>query len=466
MHPEAPSISVPMPVPGGRPPQKRGGKLAHLIARRLGMIAVAFVLLDVLIVVSMYSHDRESLAEDLIGFEVERLHDSVVRIDGRLRFGAVPHSSSTRGFALYDASGTRVAVDNPADLPLPKRIGSLELSSTTAREHRGAEFFATGTQRGERDGETYWISVAVADQGFTPLLPALGMELLEHVALPLVPLSVLLLVFNLAMVRRMLVPLERAVDDANRLDPTQLGQRLQLPDSPDEVRALLGAVNRALDRMEQSILLLRQFTADAAHELRTPLAVMTLAIGQLPEGAARRRLQDDAAAMARLVNQLLDLARADALDVLPAASTALDEMARSVVAHLLPLAISQGCSIGYRGTQAPLVAGDSEVLERALRNVIQNAIAHSPAGSSVEVTVGPGPQVSVRDHGPGIPAALRTQVVMRFWRADRSRSRGAGLGLAIADSIMRAHGGQLVIEDAPGGGAAVRLVFPQRRDPP
>jgi len=444
------------------PAARGGGKLAHLIARRLGVVAVIFVLLDILIVVTMYSRDRESLAEDLIGFEVERLHDSLVREQGRLQFGAVPLSSSTRGFALYDASGVRTAIDNPANLPLPQRIAALDLSTATAREHRGAEFFVTGTQRGQFDGQTYWVAVAIADRGFTPLLPALGKELLEHVALPLVPLSVLLLVFNLAMVRRMLVPLEQAVGDANRLDPTQPGQRLQLPDSPDEVRVLLGAVNRALDRMEESMLLLRQFTADAAHELRTPLAVMTLAIGQLPDGTARRKLAEDASAMARLVNQLLDLARADALDARPAASTALDAMAGAVVAHLLPLAISRGRSIAYVASGAPVVLGDSEVLERALRNVVQNAIAHSPVGSVVEVAVGPGPQVTVRDHGPGIAVALRSKVVQRFWRADRSASAGAGLGLAIADAIMRAHGGRLVIDDADGGGASVALVFPAR----
>jgi signal transduction histidine kinase len=445
-----------------RPATRASGKLAHLIAWRLGMIALVFVLLDILIVVAMYSRDRESLVEDLIGFEVDRLNDSLIVDQGRLQFGPVPATSLKRGFALFDASGVRTAVDNPANLPLPQRIELLDLSTSNAREHRGAEFFVTATRRGTFAGQTYWVAVAIADQGFSPLLPALGKELLEHVALPLVPLSLLLLAFNLAVVRRMLVPLDQAARDANRLDPEQVGQRLQLPDSPHEVRVLLAAVNRALDRMEESMLLLRQFTADAAHELRTPLAVMTLAIGQLPECEARRRLQEDASAMTRLVNQLLDLARADALDATPSASTALEAMARAVVSHLLPLAISRGCSISFVSTGSHKVTGDSEVLERALRNVVQNAIAHSPEGRVVEVEVGPGPQVSVRDHGPGIPESMRSKVVQRFWRADRSRSGGAGLGLAIADAIMRVHGGQLVIDDADSGGARVSLLFVER----
>jgi signal transduction histidine kinase len=225
------------------------------------------------------------------------------------------------------------------------------------------------------------------------------------------------------------------------------------------VRALLGAVNRALDRLEEALRLLRQFTADAAHELRTPLAVMTLGIGQLPDDEAKRRLQADAAGMTRLVNQMLDLARADTLEVDLAARTDLDAMASGVVSHLLPLALSRGRSIRYDVVGAPDVAGQPEVLERALRNIVQNALAHTPEGTAVEVRVGPGAQVSVRDHGPGIAPAQRDDVFRRFWRADRSGTHGAGLGLAIAQGIMQAHGGRIAIDDAEGGGALLTLVF-------
>ena len=163
--------------------------------------------------------------------------------------------------------------------------------------------------------------------------------------------------------------------------------------------------------------------------------------------------------MTRLVNQMLDLARADGLDADPRAQTVLDDLVSSVVGQLLPLALSSGRSMSYSADGNPVVKGQPDLLERVLRNILQNALAHTPAGSVVEVQLGPGPQVSVRDHGPGIEDADRAAVFQRFWRKDRNRSHGAGLGLAIAQGIMESVGGSIQIEDAPGGGALLRLQF-------
>lgn len=437
-----------------------GGRLVHLIGRRLALVALLFVLLDVLIVVLMYARDEQTLAEDLIGIEVERVADALRIEDGRLRReGGPAATAASRAIAVFDASGTRVLADNPGSLPLPERIDVAALAAETRRELHGERFVVTGTRRVQVEGTTGWIAVAIAGNGFAPLLPALGYELLEHVALPLVPLSLLLFAFNLAVVRRMLVPLEQAVEEVNRLDPAQIGTRLRVPDAPDEVRTLLGAVNRALDRMESAFRLLQQFTADAAHELRTPLAVMTLGIGQLPASEARRKLQEDVAGMTRLVNQLLDLAQADALLGAGAARTDLHRMGSALVARMLPLAVAAGRDIRYVLEGATEVFGQPEILERALGNVVQNALAHTPPGTAVDVVVGPGPRISVRDHGPGIEPAVREHVFRRFWRAERASATGAGLGLAIALGVMEAHGGHIEIGDAEGGGATVSLVF-------
>lgn len=446
-----------MTVPAAN--RRSGGKLVQLIARRLILVAVLFVFLDVLIVLALYMHDSATLAEEMISLEADRIGATVHGEAGALRVGHVPAASAVRGFAVFDAKGNRVHLDNPVALPLPTRIDSLQLEASTQREHRGAAFLVSGTRRREHHGQQYWIAVAIQGQGWRPLLPALLNELVEHVALPLVPLSLLLLLFNLAAVRRMLVPLQRAVDEVNRLDPAQIEKRLQLPDSPYEVRSLLGAINRALDRMEEAIRSLRQFTSDAAHELRTPLSVMTLSIGQLPPGDARRKLQDDVASMTRMVNQMLDLARADAmLDTAPQCVD-LSALTRTVVARMLPLAIDNGRSISFASDGMPLLMGQSDLLDRALTNTIQNALEHTPEGSEVEIRVGPGVRVDVRDHGTGIDMAVRASVFRRFWRQDRNRSHGAGLGLAIAQGIVRAHGGRIDIADASGGGALVSLVF-------
>lgn len=437
----------------------RDHRLVRLITRRLAWVAALFVLLQVALVVVLYMRDEQTLIEDLVAVETERVRAILRPIGGRWQLGAIARTDGAWGAAVFDADGQRVHVHNPGGLPLPDRIPGPQLTAETTREQRGEVFLIRGTRRVQVEGQSCWIAVTIAGAGFAPLLPALGFELLQHVALPLLPLSVLLLVFNVAVVRRMLVPLDTAVAEVNALDPGQIGNRVQVPDSPLEVRTLLGAINRALERMALAIRQLRQFTADAAHELRTPLAVMTLGIGQLPPSPEREKLKDDAACMTRLVNQLLDLARVDALEIDPQIHAPLDDVAGAVVRRMLLLAVHQGCSIAYTLHGNPVVVGPPELLERVVANIVQNALSHTPTGSTVDVSVGPGAQLTVRDHGPGIPSLDRTEVFRRFWRKEGTRGQGAGLGLAIALGIMQAVGGRIDIEDAPGGGALLRLGF-------
>ena len=167
------------------------------------------------------------------------------------------------------------------------------------------------------------------------------------------------------------------------------------------------AVNRALDRVERAIQALRQFTADAAHELRTPLASMTLTIERLPASVERQKLKDDAVAMSRLIGQMLDLARTDALDDMRQHRCDLHEIASRVAAEMAPVAVGAGRSIRYRNEGSSTVEGRGELLERAVRNLIENALTHTPPGTEVEVIVGPGREIKVRDHGAGIPVELR-----------------------------------------------------------
>ena len=444
-----------MPEPTIRP--KATGRLFYQIALRLIAVAAVFTLLEIGIVLVMYLRDPETLAADLVSLEAERVA-GVMHARGA---GLMPNDpalgSATRAVAVFGENGAQLLLSNPGHLLLPEPPLA-DARSLTARETHGELFYLTGIRQVDVGGRRFWVAVAVSGKGFRPFVPALLKEVSDHALLPLIPLSLLLLAFNVIVVRRMLAPLERAMRDVDALDGTNPQQRLQLTDSPIEVGTLVRAINRALDRLARVMDVLRQFTADAAHELRTPLAAMTLTIERLPQSAERRKLAEDAASMKRLIAQLLDLARADALDNARDARTDLDEFASRVVAELTPLALEQGRTLRYRNDGSVLVEGREELLERALRNVVENALKHSPSGGEVEVVVGPAPQVQVIDRGPGIPVELRQKVFERFWRDERL-SRGAGLGLAIAKRIVEACGGSISIADAPGGGALVALGF-------
>jgi two-component system OmpR family sensor kinase len=449
-----------MSLPAPRGPPDKGVRLFYQIASRLVVVAALFAVLEVAIVVVMYLDDVDTLSEDLISIESQRIAGLVALHGASADAGDLLTGSSTRAVVIFDGSGRRLQVLNPGNIPLPV-APQADVQSTTSRAIHDGQIVLTGIRRVELQGRPLWIGLAISGVGLRPLLPALYKEVIDHSLLPLIPLSMLLLLFNVAVVRRMLKPLERAVAEVDALEPGDPSRRLHEPASPVEVSSLLKAVNRALERLERAMRTLRQFTADAAHELRTPLAAMTLTIEQLPASVERQKLSDDAVAMTRLIGQMLDLARTDALDDMREHRCDLHELASRVAADLAPMAVGLGRSIRCRNEGSTAVEGRAELLERAVRNLIENAIAHTPKGTEVEVVVGPGPEIRVRDHGTGIPAELREKVFERFWRADRQRS-GAGLGLAITRKIMEACGGTVRITDAADGGAIVGLVFPAK----
>jgi signal transduction histidine kinase len=319
---------------------------------------------------------------------------------------------------------------------------------STRRERIPGGYRISGVRMLEGEGPRRWLWLQLDAVGVRPFLPVILNELLEHVALPLVPLSLLLLLFNIVSVRRTLAPLRRAEAEVDALDPDKLSVRLTAPGEPREVDTLVRAFNRALARLERSVATLRDFTANAAHELRTPLSVMQLSLERLPDGTLKSELQSDTDNMTRLVGQMLDLAQADGLLIDDSTAIDLAATGRAAVALLAPKAIA-----------AVPVRGHGEAIFRICRNLIDNALAHAPGDTPIDVVAGPGPQISVRDRGPGIAAADRPHVFDRFWRKNRGDVEGAGLGLGIVKRLVEAHDGSIAIESPEGGGVLFRVRF-------
>ena len=138
-----------------------------------------------------------------------------------------------------------------------------------------------------------------------------------------------------------------------------------------------------------------------------------------------------------------------------------------VVAFMAPLALEQGKDIALGGVEGPIwVAGDGEMIMRAVRNLLENAVKHTPARSTVEVLVDNDGGVRVRDAGPGVRDSDRENLFRRFWRKDRSRPGSAGLGLSIVRQIADIHGGTVTVDNRPEGGAEFRVTFGRRVDVP
>jgi signal transduction histidine kinase len=221
---------------------------------------------------------------------------------------------------------------------------------------------------------------------------------------------------------------------------------------------LVHAVNQALDRLEAGFRAQRDFTADMAHELRTPLAIVRARVDSLEAGPVRDALRADLVGMARTVNQVLDIAELEAFTVGTEAKADLHAVCVDAVTLMAPLAVETSKTIALTGDAGPVwVHGQAEALFRAVRNLIENAIRHTPPGVSIEVEVAKDGTVRVLDDGPGIPAADRDSIFRRFWRRDRTKAESRGLGLAIVARVAEAHEGSVTVANRPEGGAIFTL---------
>ena len=273
--------------------------------------------------------------------------------------------------------------------------------------------------------------------------------------------------------RQGLAPLKRITSTARRLSAERLGERIDAQDAPTELRDLGEAFNGMLDRLEASFQRLSEFSADIAHELRTPVSnLMT----ETQVALSRSRSADEYREtlhsnleefdrLARMVNDMLFLAKADnGLLPRPAEPVRLEAEAEALVEFYEALAEEKGVSLRLAGSAT--VPGDRLMLRRALSNLLSNAIRHTPPGSTVEIRISAADDhatLTVRNPGTPIPPDRLPLLFERFHRVDASRSsqgEGAGLGLAITRSIVEAHGGRIDAESGDVTTFTVRL--PQR----
>jgi signal transduction histidine kinase len=221
---------------------------------------------------------------------------------------------------------------------------------------------------------------------------------------------------------------------------------------PHEVLVLVAAINDALSRLSGALEAERAFTAEAAHALRTPLAVLNARIAALPSESGLADIKTDICSLDRLVHQLLSAAQADTLRIGPDRSCDLSAVAEKVVASMAPVAIGQNRVLALESEGETLVRGDADALAHGIRNLVENALRFGPPTSEILVRVRRDGSVSVLDRGPGIPDELKPLATKRFWRA-ASDLGGTGLGLSIVQRIAEAHGTRLQIQDRPGGGS-------------
>jgi heavy metal sensor kinase len=282
--------------------------------------------------------------------------------------------------------------------------------------------------------------------------------------------------------RRALSPVDQIIDEARAISPTNLAARLSVPPSGDELQRLSETLNQMLARVEQSLLRMRQFTADASHELRAP---MTLIYAKAQFALRRERNPDElkeslqkilreAKRCTDLINQLLSLARADArTSPVELVATDLTALMEEVVTEVRTLASSNELIVLASLPDIPIRAKvDEASFRRMLLILLDNAIKYTAQGGTVAIRATEDAGyvlIAVTDTGAGIPADQLPFIFDRFWRADKVRSRdagGTGLGLAIAREIAQSHGAEIFAESSVGQGSTFTIRLPSSAGQP
>lgn len=365
-------------------------------------------------------------------------------------------------FGVWDAAGEVVARSPGADAAgIAARLPPAGSGFFQYRPPAG-----TGTERpvtrdglaGRRtiDGRLLQIAVIENLNPDDELLGLMADEATDDLLFVGIPFTLIAGLIGMATVRGSLAVVSDVSRTARAIGPSAPGLRLGRPDIPLELQPLVQAVDGMLDRLEAAIESQRRFTAEAAHQFRTPLAIAVARLDQagMDGNPLVEALRGDLGRLERLVRQMLAAARAEAgLYADPDERLQARDLVEDAVESLLPLASSLGVEIGIEGRGDFTLTGDRAALHGLLTNLIENALEHSARGDSVDVVIGDA-TLTVADRGPGVPAALRARIFERFWSGSKPCGRqGSGLGLVIASAIARQHGARLTVEDRPGGGA-------------
>jgi signal transduction histidine kinase len=375
------------------------------------------------------------------------LHDVYSQAVGRYAYAVLDDSGRVLFSSLKDRSPIFSADPRSSDVAyLETRRGNAAVSGVSLVK--------------EMDGRSVWVQVGEDLAHRDVIIDDIVADFFKRVGWITLPMLLLLLAIDIVIFRRALRPLLNASEMAKKISPNRTDVRLPPEEIPKEILPLVQAVNQALDRLEAGFRMQREFTADAAHELRTPLTILRSRVDTLADRGVSKALHQDIEGMARIISQLLDIAELESFSIDPHEKADLRTICAEVAEFAAPLALAKGKNIALSGSDAPVwVNGNPEMLSRAIRNLVENAINYAPPGTTVEIVVESRGMVRVLDEGPGIKEEERELIFQRFWRRDRRRTGNAGLGLSIVQRIADTHAATISVENRPTGGANFSLSF-------
>lgn len=450
----------------------RSPSLLRALVIRLTIVFVVALAVSYAVLYFEFRDGLMGLEGQSIAIQVQDLQAAVVTGGGPPRL-ELPQSlqefydtlGTLNGYQLLGSDGTVLESGGfPApDLPLPVDHGSEQIvTQLEADEISGARIMAASLHF--QDGQhTYWLRVVRNVQDTESLLAQLMLGALGELDWPFALLLAAVVGVVVVTVRSSLRSLRAVSHQASMLSLQRLDERLHAKNLPMELVPLVQAVNTSLDRLEADYRVQREFTANAAHELRTPLATLR---ARLECRFSAQELGDvtfEIDQLARLVEQLLCLARLDSQEQFQFGAFDAHRVALEVAREMAPVALESDHYVIAATPDAGVPTHGNATLTRLVfRNLIENAIQYTPAGTSITLSVQHA-TVVIADDGPGIPAHVAASLFERFRRGPNASGFGAGLGLAIARCIMERQGGQLSLDASADRGARFLIEFPAPR---
>jgi heavy metal sensor kinase len=445
--------------------------------RLTSMYAAAMVVLLAAYGVGVYWFVQNTLFEDL---------DDQLRSDGEYAEDVLEWSADGAALELRGAPQEAAAADRWLQVWSPdgRLVHQTAAAAQEPIDGLGAPHVRTAVSTRERSGERVRVLDRRAGVQGRPVFvrtareeESLRSEIARIEVMLALGLGVGVLIASAAgheLARRALAPVDRMADRANAITADRLSDRLPV-EREDELGRLATAFNAALTRLEQSFHQMRQFTSDVSHELRTPLTAVR-SVGEVglqsPRSPQAYReiigsMLEEVDRLGGLVNTLLVLSRVDAgQTTLDRRRFDLASLVHETIKHVQVLAEDKEQDLVCNLAPSVIVYADSLLLRQAIINVVDNAIKYSAQGTPIQIGLAAEnghAWVTIRDAGPGIASADQPHIFDRFYRADHGRSReigGAGLGLAIARSVVEAHGGQITLNSKEGEGSTFRIDLP------
>ncbi|WP_038360905.1 ATP-binding protein [Bosea sp. 117] len=437
--------------------------LVGIVARRILLFAAIAMVAQLAAVLWEYGRDPQNLARLMLERETHALAGGLTVQGSRLGYELPPALAERYG---HEGSGYVARLRTPSGvilfsqcdasctehfLPLdvnPPDFWLRNLPAGPALSFAGGQTIATG-------GHIVFIEVAIGGDPEHAVWGVLADEAIAHMVVPMSLTLVFVLGATLLSIRSALAPVAAAAAEADRLDPAASHAAFDTDGMPREIAQFARAVNRSYARLRELMQSQKLFTSAIAHEIRTPLAVISLELERIDHPRARLALEE-VAELSRFVDQIVALARLEAVDTAERAPIALDALLEEVVASIAGWVYGHGASIALEAGAGGTVSGHDALLKDAVRNLVENAVRHGGPGVAIVVAAPEPGLIRVNDDGRGPAATGERPGGTGYYK----RAGGLGIGLEIVRRIAALHGGSFELRPALGRGAVAEIRLP------